>query len=201
MNELKSEFQTIILPPASLADMYGQHLVLVDEPGRKRTEKPVLPKPEKAVELQTEPVPETILALPLPEPGAPITWLGNFTKQVLVVVNESAAVHCSDSNLEFLGKILAAVGLSIDHIALLNLARNSTTYLDLKKELPAKAALYFGVEPASLGVPMRFPQFQVQPWDSCTFLYAPALSEINGSATTQVELKKQLWVALKKIFG
>jgi hypothetical protein len=89
----------------------------------------------------------------------------------------------------------------MEHIAILNTNGKQVTYTELKTQWPATVALYFGVEPASIGVPMRFPHFQVQPWDGCTFLYAPSLTELNGTSPQQVELKKQLWMALKKIFG
>jgi hypothetical protein len=120
---------------------------------------------------------------------------------VLVVLHEPDAVHCSEEHLGFLTKILAAVGLGMADVAIVNAARHPLAYPALKAQLPASTALYFGIEPFSVGVPMRIPYFQVQQWDSCQFLYAPALPDLNGSGPAQVEQKKLLWAALKKIFG
>ena len=148
-----------------------------------------------------EPEPSPVEAAPASLSLPPHAVLGNFKQQVLLVLNEPDAVHCIDADLEFLQKVIASVKLSMDHIAILNTHGKQVTYPELKAQLPAKVALYFGVEPVSIGVPMRIPYFQVQPWDDCRFLYAPSLTEINGNSPAQVELKKQLWTALKKIFG
>lgn len=217
MSALKNEFQSIRLPDIALADMYRQHLVIV-EPAttRQQPSAPIPPAP------QPEPVPESVIPVaepqpappqphpqpqpqpqpqPHPQPSTTYPVLGHFRRRVLVVLHDAEAVHCNDTALAFLTKVIAAVGLSMEHIAILNTNGKQVTYPELKSQWPAEVALYFGVEPASIGVPMRFPHFQVQPWDGCTFLYAPSLSELNGSTPAQVEQKKQLWMALKKIFG
>ncbi|WP_416441486.1 hypothetical protein [Phnomibacter sp. MR] len=189
----------------------------VAPPPAAPAQKPVMPVPPAPVAAQTpeEPKPAPVaIAMPVAEPeptpieAAPASLslpphavLGNFKQQILLVLHEPEAVHCKDADLEFLQKVIASVKLSMDHIAILNTHGKQVAYPELKAQLPAKVALYFGVEPVSIGVPMRIPYFQVQPWDDCRFLYAPSLAEINGNSPAQVELKKQLWMALKKIFG
>lgn len=197
-----SEFQHIQLPALAIADMYAQHLVHI---------------PASAGEAVAITSPSTVQATPIkaaPQEDAPIktpqqekklapanyVTLGNFSKQVLVVLQDEEAVHCTEESLLFLTKIIGAVGLSIDHIALFNSYNKEVDYSELKHQFPAKVALYFGNEPASFGVPIRFPPFQVQHWDGCTFLLAPALPLINGNTPEQKVLKGQLWEALKKIF-
>jgi hypothetical protein len=187
MSALKNEFQTVRLPDIVLADMYRQHLVIVEPVATRRQLSAPAPPPQ--------PTPSQ------PQPSTNYAALGHFSRQVLVVLHDAAAVHCNDASLAFLTKVISAVGLSMEHIAILNTNGKQVTYLELKTQWPATVALYFGVEPASIGVPMRFPHFQVQPWDGCTFLYAPSLTELNGASPQQVELKKQLWMSLKKIFG
>jgi hypothetical protein len=205
MSALKNEFQTVRLPDIALADMYRQHLVIVEPVATRRQPSapapaPPEPLPETAqVAAQPEPQPQSNPSQPQPSTDYPA--LGHFSRQVLVVLHDEAAVHCNDASLAFLSKVISAVGLSMEHIAILNTNGKQVTYTELKTQWPATVALYFGVEPASIGVPMRFPHFQVQPWDGCTFLYAPSLTELNGTSPQQVELKKQLWMALKKIFG
>lgn len=209
MSASKNEFQAARLPDIALADMFRQHLVIVEgesiQPNNKLQVAPQLP--EKLV-----PAPPKQMPPPPPEPvshpqvqpalaGPPYPILGKFSRQVLVILQDPSTVHCNDDDLSFLTKVISAVGLSMEHIAILNAYGKQLTYPDLKAQLPAKTAIYFGVEPVSIGVPMRFPHFQVQPWDGCTFLYAPSLAELNGASPQQVELKKQLWIALKKIFG
>ena len=222
MSASKNEFQELRLPGIALADMFRQHLVIVDtvqaapaSPGPKAAPAPLR---EEAAPLPAEPpvapAKPVVPAPPAPAPeaatatlsesplaGPPFPVLGKFSRQVLVVLHDAQAVHCNDDALAFLTKVISAVGLSMEHIAILNTRGKQVSYPDLKAQLPAKVAIYFGVEPASIGVPMRLPHFQVQPWDGCTFLYAPSLAELNGASAQQVELKKQLWMALKKIFG
>jgi hypothetical protein len=209
MSALKNEFQTVRLPDIALADMYRQHLVIVEPAAaRQQTAMAVsqVLEPEPVTEsvmpvAEPQPQPQSQPPQPQPQPSTPYSVLGHFSRRVLVVLQDAEAVHCNDTALAFLTKVIGAVGLSMEHIAILNTNDKQVTYPELKSQWPAEVALYFGVEPASIGVPMRFPHFQVQPWDGCTFLFAPSLSELNGSTPVQVEQKKQLWMALKKIFG
>jgi len=55
----------------------------------------------------------------------------------------------------------------------------------------------FGLNPIDFGLPVGFPQFQVQTVAGCTFLYAPAIEE----SRTDKLLKSKLWVSLRSIFG
>jgi hypothetical protein len=205
------DFNHVKLPPLAMAAMFGQHLVLIPEVEQA----PIAEKEKQALQarvLVPEAEPAQMATQPTtahktapqplqPQQEAPYQVLGNFSKKVLIVVHDANAVYCSEEDLTFITRVIAAVGLSMDHVALLNTHQKSITYPQLKAAWPAKVALYFGVEPSSIGVPMRFPHFQVQKWDDCTFLYAPALATLNGALPGQVDQKKQLWAALKKIFG
>jgi len=217
MSESKSEFKKVRLPGIVLADMYKNHLVSIEgeyvkpavsfqQPLVENLPPPASPKTEKTKNIalpSTEPVVEisNLVQEPTALTSPPHAVLGAFKKQVLVLLNDQHAVHISESNLAFLSKIIASVGVSLEHIALLNTQGKMVDYVSLKAQFPAKVAIYFGIEPSSIGVPMRFPHFQVQPWDECTFLYVPSLEVLNGNSPEQTELKKQLWTALKKIFA
>ncbi len=229
MEDRKEDFKTMLLPALAVADMYRTHLVLLPHevapsqrvapampakpaataPPPQQAPAPPAPAAPAAPEATTAPAPAPPPAKPMaapqpaPTPAAPaaLTWLGRFEKQVLVILHEPNAVHCSEEQLGFLTKILAAVGLGMADVAIVNAARHPLAYPALKAQLPASSAIYFGLEPFSVGVPMRIPYFQVQQWDSCQFLYAPALPDLNGSSPAQVEQKKLLWAALKKMFG
>ena len=136
------------------------------------------------------------------KPKSPdIIWLGNFGKRVLVVVNDPTALHINDKDYELLTKILGSVGLSTADIALVNAASYTLEYNALQEKLPAAVGLYFGIEPVTIGAPIKFPHFQVQPWNNTKFLYAPSISELNGTDPQAISLKKELWTSLKKIFN
>ncbi|HSC53479.1 MAG TPA: hypothetical protein VLC98_07665 [Phnomibacter sp.] len=225
MSDTRIEFKDVQLPGILLADLYKSHLVLVEGEhissstagSARKLEKapaPVEPKPEKPKNIILPPAPPAPAPAPAPaeipapvaeQPAelslAPHAFLGAFKKQVLILLNDPKAVHIGEDNLAFLSKIIASVGVSLEHIALLNTYGKKVDYHSLKAQFPATVAIYFGIEPAAIGVPMKFPPFQVQVWDECSFLIAPALEALNGSSAQQTEMKKQLWAALKKIFS
>jgi hypothetical protein len=217
MSESKSEFKSVRLPGVVLADMYKNHLVSIEgeyvkptaatsQPLVENLPTPALPKPEKTKNIVLPPAQAlqeiaTVAEIPNTLTSPPHAVLGAFKKQVLVLLNDPNAVHIGEGNLAFLSKIIASVSVSLEHIALLNMYGKMVDYASLKAQFPAKVAIYFGIEPSSIGVPMRFPHFQVQPWDGCTFLFVPSLEVLNGNNTEQTEMKKQLWTALKKIFA
>ena len=61
----------------------------------------------------------------------------------------------------------------------------------------SKIVLLFAVEPASFGLPMSFPHFQIQPFAGNSFLFSPSLKELENDKM----LKSKLWVCLKRLFN
>ena len=64
-------------------------------------------------------------------------------------------------------------------------------------EEESKTVLLFDVTPASIGLPIHFPNFQVQHFNKRIYLCCPALGEIEKDTT----MKKQLWNSLKTVFS
>jgi hypothetical protein len=193
------QFERTTLPPAILAEMFKESLVVINEsqPPAQATNNPVA---------MPGPVPEReVTEIPAAPPAAPpaaekIAWLGDFRKHVLLVVTDFEARFVGDEQLQLLTKMLAAVGLSLADAAIVNLAQHPARLDVLFEKLPAEVAIFFGTEPVELGLPMRFPQFQVQRWNHCTYLYVPPLQQLLGNDEATRVLKTNLWVALKKIF-
>ncbi len=168
------------MPAALLAGMFSKGVVAI---------------PEEFQDIREDAAPVT------KEPGKKVQYLGAFGKNILVVVNDPTALHLNQEDLDFLGKVLAAVKLSLADVAIVNSATQQLEYFSLQEQLPAVVALYFGLQPVDIGAPIKFPQFQVQKWNHCTFLYAPAFEEMGPLASNAVALKKELWAALQKIFA
>jgi hypothetical protein len=125
-------------------------------------------------------------------------YLGNNKKQVVVIVNYNDAVFLPDDKLAFLTTVLTACKLNLDDIAIVNFNNCAgKSYKDIFKEIPAKSALLFGIFPETLSLPVNFPFFQVQHFDSINYLSSPPLDEIEKDQT----LKGQLWTSLRKIFN
>jgi hypothetical protein len=126
-----------------------------------------------------------------------IAFLGNNQKQIAVIVNDSSTIYLPDDDLNFLIGILGACKLSMSDVALVNISKKEKLdYLLLAEELQAEKILLFGVEPSELELPLQFPFYQIQQFNSQVYLSSPALTII---AADKAE-KTKLWNCLKQIF-
>lgn len=134
-------------------------------------------------------------ATTVPEPQS-LKYLGNHQKNILVVVSHQSIPFLPDNELNFLTTVFAACKLSIADIAIINNNVTDVTQLQNIINETAKNILLFGVEPLSIGMPINFPQFQLQQFNKRIYLHAPALSQIENDKG----LKAKLWSALKVLF-
>jgi hypothetical protein len=128
-----------------------------------------------------------------PEPG----HLGNNQKSILVLVSYPSLPFLPDTERSFLMSILAACKLGLDDIAILNIHRTVPDALPDGLGIEARTVLLFGIDPLSIGLPINFPQFQLQQFNKRTYLYSPSLSELEKDKA----LKLKLWNSLKSLFG
>ena len=125
-------------------------------------------------------------------------YLGENKKKTLVVVRNADAVHIPDKQLSFLTKLLAACNLNLADVAILNFQdHNSSEFNEFLNFFKPRIVLLFDVEPGEFGLPMIFPQFQVQGYKDAMFVSSPSLDLIEPDKS----LKGKLWVCLKKIFN
>src|SRR4030095_4475850 len=125
-------------------------------------------------------------------------YLGENKKNILIIVNHPDVVYLSDDDFNFLTGILGACKLYISDVAIVNLYNHrDASYKELTSYFKSKHIFLFGVEPAAFGLPMSFPHFQFQTFASNSFLFSPALKELENDKL----LKSKLWVCLKKIFS
>lgn len=125
-------------------------------------------------------------------------WLGENRKNVLVVVDYPDVVHIPDKQLIFLTNLLSACKLSLGDVSVLNFHHfNAADFNDIISRFKSKVVFLFGVEPADFGMPVLFPQFQVQAFKNASFLFAPSLHDTEPDRI----LKSKLWVCLKMIFN
>jgi hypothetical protein len=139
---------------------------------------------------------ETTSTIAAPEPKQ-LKYLGNNQKNIIVIVSHDAVPFLPDGELSFLSNILAACKLSIADIGIVNSYNVEQTDLQNIINAEANKVLLFGVEPLSIGLPINFPAFQLQPFNNRTYLHAPALSQIENDKG----LKGRLWTSLKAMFG
>ena len=130
--------------------------------------------------------------------GSGWKYLGENKKKTLVIVHHANAVHIPDKQLSFLTKLLAACDLGLADVAVLNFQdHNASEFNEILNFFKPKVVLLFDVEPAEFGLPMIFPQFQVQGYKNAVFVSSPSLDVIEPDKS----LKGKLWVCLKKIFN
>lgn len=129
-----------------------------------------------------------------PQPLA-LSYTGSNNKNILIVINTAAALP--ETELTFLNSILAACKLSMADVALVQKQALPDDYTIATSYLNSKYVLLFDIDPVTFGLPLNFPHFQLQQFNTITYLYAPSLKEIEQEKT----LKSSLWVSLKKLFN
>jgi hypothetical protein len=172
----------INLPAFVIADLY--HSSLIDNGKASIKLKPG--------EIFTEKTPTLV-------PTETIVWkyLGENRKKILIIINYDGVVYLPDDEFNFLTDILGACKLSIGDVAIVNLNNHpGASYKELTNHFKSKNVFLFGVEPATFGLPMNFPHFQLQLFANNSFLFSPVLKELENDKL----LKSKLWVCLKRIF-
>jgi len=167
---------SINFEPTEIACLFKNSLVEIN------AEQQVLPK----TKIETEQI------------ATGLKFLGENKKKTLVVVRNADAVHIPDKQLSFLTKLLAACSLNLADVAVFNFQdHNSSEFNEILNYFKPKVVLLFDVEPGEFGLPMIFPQFQVQGYKDAVFVSSPSLEVIEPDKS----LKGKLWVCLKKIFN
>ena len=124
--------------------------------------------------------------------------LGSNYKNILIIVKSNEAVHLPDNELTFLTGILRACKLNLADVAIVNIQDHlETSYKEPTTFFKSKIVLLFDTEPAAFGLPMSFPQYQIQAFSGNSFLYSPSLKDLE---TDKVE-KGKLWTCLKRLFN
>lgn len=156
--------------------------------------------PEEAVVAQPAPKAESKVE----KPATPVVeepywrYLGNNNKNILVVVSYPDAVHLPDDELGFLTNMLTACKLSLGDVAIINKNNyQQRDYKEFMENFKSKIVLLFGIDPLTFGLPVGFPQFQIQSVANCKFLFSSSLEQTRSDAL----LKSKLWVSLRSIFG
>lgn len=125
-------------------------------------------------------------------------YLGDYQKHIVVVLEDPMVVFIEEGDLQFLTTVLSACKLSLADIAIVNKAHlPDNNPQELFGNNPPKVALLFGISPLSIGLPINFPEFQVQQFNECIYLCAPELTQIASDKG----LKGRLWTSLKNVFG
>lgn len=129
---------------------------------------------------------------------ASISFLGDNTKKIVLVVSSDEAIYLPDDELNFLLGVLNACKLSMADVALINITRNTgLSYTTITEQFKAEKIFLFGLQPKSLELPLEFPHYQIQQFNNQVYLSSVALANLQADKAE----KLRLWNCLKKIFS
>jgi DNA polymerase III psi subunit len=132
-----------------------------------------------------------------PAEKSEVKSLGENKGNILFLVNNPENIFLSDEEMKLLSDLLTACKISMIDIALVNYHQNpQLNYQQISTQFQSKKNLVFGVTAADLELPFTIPFFQIQKFQDKVYMMAPPLSHFLNN----VNLKKELWVSLKKIF-
>ncbi len=128
----------------------------------------------------------------------PSLFLGNNRKKVLLLVHYPDYRFLPDVDMKLLISILTACKLSMEDVVLINLAASEKPdYKAIQEQWASRYILFLGTEPGDIHLPVQFPNFQVQKFQSSLYLASPPLHALGQD----VQLKGKLWECLKTMFG
>lgn len=177
----------IILPDFLIADLYKGCLVDLDT---------------FALNQQTS-VTKSLLETAKVITDAPvkIKHFGDNQKKIIVLVNQPGSDFLNKADLTFLTNILKACRLETTDIAIVNVAEQPVTFMEIKEQLSALQLILFDIAPLSIKLPFNIPHFQVQNYADTTIMLAPALAVLNRQDNESRVLKTKLWNGLKQVFS
>ncbi len=178
-----------ILPEFVIAQIYASHLVIGNDVQKKESIQSTA-SVSNPISLETT----------IPEPTIPFSFFGNNGKQITVLVREDQVPYINDHHLQFLSNVLAACKLNIGDIALINFNNHPIGFDELRDKTHPKVVLLFDINPKDFKLPFTIPLYQVQDYHQCQFLFAPALTKMEGDNPEAKAEKTKLWISLKKVF-
>ncbi len=126
-----------------------------------------------------------------------LTFTGSNLKNILILTEDAHHLHLADTDLEFLANILNACKLNLNDVAIVNLFHNKgADFILLSSQFKPENILLFGVIGASIGIQHHSDNYELTKWQNINIISGDHLSAI----ATQPELKKKLWLQLKKLF-
>lgn len=184
------------LPPQVLAELFSNSLVYTGEKFNTETIDEVQQSftIDKPVEPQPAPIEEKVH-----RPGK--WYLGNYERKFIVLVHDEHNVYLNEKELEFLTGILNACKMNLAHIGLINFNNHPVQFRQLKKDLHPQFIISFGISALQMELPFSMPDYQVQQYDGCAILTAPALGQLNATTPAAKTEKTKLWNSLKKMLN
>jgi hypothetical protein len=131
---------------------------------------------------------------------APIKFLGEHQKKILVLVQDVDAVHLNERAFDLLTSILNACKLTIADIALINLANKNFSLHQILTQVPSEFVLVFDINPSQLKIKLPTKLYTPILLGETQLLFSNNLAQMQGIDQASKIEKTKLWTALKLIF-
>ncbi|HZH95805.1 MAG TPA: hypothetical protein VEY06_07975, partial [Flavisolibacter sp.] len=89
-------------------------------------------------------------------------FLGANTKKILIIITNDDSEFLPDAEFNFLSSVLNSCRLSLDDVVVVNWMNSSDGVNEITRRFESKIVLSFNLDPIRSGLPMNFPQFQIQ---------------------------------------
>jgi len=139
--------------------------------------------------------------IPVADKNPSYHFLGENNRSICVLANYPEGDFLPEDQLEFLKKMLAACKLSLNDIALLNIARQAINIADVRLQLHPEILFLWGIEPASAGMKSGMPDYTVTMFDGMSIIPVVSPDLMTGIHPEGIALKQRLWACLKKLFN
>jgi hypothetical protein len=143
--------------------------------------------------------PETLVAEYVPDTDYP--FLGKNLLSICFLVSYPDDEFIPGDQLVFLQKILMACKLSLNDIALINTKRTPVELPVLKTRFHPRIIFLWGTTPAVAGLKSNFPDMTISTWENIRILPVMQAELMSSDNPGGLELKKNLWISLKKLFN
>jgi hypothetical protein len=122
-------------------------------------------------------------------------------KNITLLYTAQSRKSSGKAQLDFIQKILQACKLTLEDVALLPVPDEGITIEQLKASYQPAILVMFGLDPTSIGLPIRFPEFKLQSYDGTTYLAAPEIALLMEDTENGKLLKSRLWACLRSLFN
>jgi hypothetical protein len=184
------------LPAAVIASLYKNSIVMPETESIATTKKTTVTVENTPTQIQQEeePINEAIITT------GPLKYLGEHKKNITIVVNDANAVYLNEDDFILLTSILNACKLTIADIALINIAKQSTSLHQCLNELPSTHLIAFDITPEQLKVKLPSTIYKAHVVGDTTIVFSEALFAMRDSSAQAKQEKAKLWQILKSIF-
>jgi hypothetical protein len=143
--------------------------------------------------------PKTNPYIPAKELNYP--FLGENRRAICFCVSYPDSPFMPDEPFVFLQKILAACKYSLDDISLVNMKNNLVSMEALKEQFNPRIVFLWGTVPTNSSIYPAWPDMEISTWNDILIVPVLRAEMMLVDNPEAQDLKRRLWVSLKKLFS